>query len=84
MDRMLGVGNVQRSKSNSVGNGDGNGRAVLALADNQKGGYNSEDYDEIEPEHIGQQGKKLSQGYSGIEAYSEKSDGKGWRRFFGS
>ena len=82
VDRMLGVGNVQRSKSNSVGNGDGNGRVVLALADNQKGGYNSEDYDEIEPEHIGQQGKKLSQGYSGIEAYSEKSDGKGWRRFF--
>ena len=80
VDRMLGVGGVQRSNSNPAGNGS----AGLALADQGGGGYESEDYDddEAEPEHIGNAGKRLSQGYSGIEAYSEKG-GNGWRRFFG-
>jgi hypothetical protein len=92
---MLGVGTVQRNKSTSAGNAnaaggaDADGRAGLAVADDQKGEYYSEDYDEDEydndeePEYTGNQGKRVSQGYSGIEAYSEKNN-KGWRRLFGS
>ena len=95
VDRMLGVGTVQRNKSTSAGNAnaaggaDADGRAGLAVADDQKGEYYSEDYDEDEydndeePEYTGNQGKRVSQGYSGIEAYSEKNN-KGWRRLFGS
>ena len=83
VDRMLGVGNVQRSTSN------GNGSAGLAMAgvhgNSGDAEYDDEgeDYDEYDEERRDErEGKRMTQGYSGIEAYSEKS-GKGWRRLLG-
>ena len=83
VDRMFGMGNVQRSTS------AGNGSAGLAMAgvhgDRGDAEYDeeSEDYDEYDEERRDErEGKRVSQGYSGIEAYSEKS-GKGWRRLLG-
>lgn len=98
VDRMLGVGGVQRS--NSMGNprsGDRQG----SLADNygevqrQAGAganehenegsdfFLSENGDEEVEKQSGGGGNRLSQGYGGIEAYTEKNN-KGWRRLFGS
>lgn len=89
VDRMLGVGNVRRNTSA----GNGNESAGLAMAgmrgNSGEADYDddvSEDYDEYDEESGDEQdagGKRISHGYSGIEAYSEKN-GKGWRRLFGA
>lgn len=87
VDRMLGVGSVRRSTSA----GNGNESAGLAMAgvrgNRADAEYDdeSEDYDEYDEERRDESeagGKRISHGYSGIEAYSEKN-GKGWRKLFG-
>ena len=90
VDRMLGVANLQRNpstggvskmqRSNSTENG------VLSHADRNgdaesphRLSFESEDYDgddDAPDEFAG--GQRISRGYSGIEAYSEK---KGWRKW---
>lgn len=83
VDRMLGVGDVRRSTS------AGNESAGLAMAGmhGNRGDTEYDDEDEDDDEYDEEQGgdgegKRISKGYSGIEAYSEKS-GKGWRRLLG-
>lgn len=75
VDRMLGVGPLARANSSS-GNGAGN---LEDHTDNQKDAqvvsYENDDFDD-EPRNFAHN----SQGYSGIEAYSEKKE-KGWKRF---
>ena len=87
VDRMLGVGNNVR-RSNSAQNGNRSaGLAMAGVHGDHRGGpkYDDEDemeYDEYDEEPGSGETKRISQGYSGIEAYSEKN-GKGWRRLFG-
>ncbi|KAK4691448.1 hypothetical protein P7C71_g5553, partial [Lecanoromycetidae sp. Uapishka_2] len=102
VDRMLGVGGVQRSNSAAMAKGqpsltDSYGEvqrqaAAGANEDEHEEGSDfwlSDNGDELEQrerqKREGSEGAKrpVSQGYGGIEAYSEKNN-KGWRRFFGS
>ncbi len=85
VDRMLGVGPMARARSSSANGGINQPSSADAHADVGTGaqryaesdGYESEEYEEELPKHSS---RPVSQGYSGIEAYSEKRD-KGWRRF---
>lgn len=90
VDRMLGVANLQRNpttggvpkmqRSNSAGN------AAVSYADKARDAespdrlsYESEGYGYSDDEPVdANRGKRVSQGYSGIEAYSER---KGWRKW---
>ena len=86
VDRMLGVGSLARAKTSSV-NGGINPASSADAYRNVEGeaqryaesgvGYESEEYEEELPKGST---RPVSQGYSGIEAYSEKRD-TGWRRF---
>lgn len=90
VDRMLGVAHVQRNSSTAGGsmkrsNSVGTSQAATAGASRNTGGprrpvYDSgDDYsDEEEESKPPGDGKRISQGYSGIDAYSEK---KGWRKW---
>lgn len=86
VDRMLGVDPVARANSSSA-----NGRInppssadahnnveTGAQEDHGGGGFESEEYEDNAAKSPP---RPVSQGYSGIEAYSEKKD-TGWRRFF--
>lgn len=88
VDRMLGVANLQRNpssgvsirRSNSAGTGPFNFRGTNRNTEGHRSpSYESEDYDDRqeEPGSMGE-GKRISHGYSGIDAYSEK---KGWRKW---
>lgn len=95
VDRMLGVGSsMARTNSSPPANGGikppssadarGNvGPGAQEYDDEESGNsYGSEGSSEPEPEpltHVKSSGP-VSQGYSGIEAYSDKKD-RGWRRF---
>jgi len=96
VDRMLGVGNVQRRNSNpaSVIRNDGGSFADVQRqaetganeCDNCSEGYSGEEEGDDQwrdGEKRDRDGKRISQGYGGIEAYSDKNN-KGWRRLFGS
>ena len=85
VDRMLGVGALARANSSAA-----NGRVSRpSSADGQRNvetdaqdytdsdSYESEDYEEELPRNSS---RPISQGYSGIEAYTAKKD-SGWRRF---
>lgn len=88
-DRMLGVANAQRKPSTAGvsmqrSNSAGTGPSTSAGANRDTEGarlpsYESDDYhDEQEDPVPTGDGKRISQGYSGIDAYSEK---KGWRKW---
>ena len=93
VDRMLGVANLQRNpskmqRSNSTGNGflsHANRNATNAETPDRYsfGSEEEEDYDGDDDgppdEFVGGGQKRISRGYSGIEAYSEEK--KGWRRW---
>ncbi len=90
-DRMLGVANPQRNssapgpsmkRSNSAGTGPSTraGAGANRTAEGpRRPSYENDDYDDDweDPRPAGD-GKRISQGYSGIDAYSEK---KGWRKW---
>ena len=85
VDRMLGVGSVARANSSSA-NGRTKPSSFADAHDNVEtgaqryagsDGYESEEYEEEPPKGPV---RPVSQGYSGIEAYSEKRD-SGWKRF---
>ena len=85
VDRMLGLGPVARANSSSA-NGGINPPGSVDAHENfengaqsypESGGYESEEYEEEPPKTLS---RPISQGYSGIEAYTEKKD-TGWRRF---
>ena len=83
VDRMLGVGSVRRSAS--AGNGNESAGLAMAGVRGNRGDAEyddeSEDYDEYDEEPRDEkEGKRVSHGYSGIEAYSDKN-GKGMGRF---
>ena len=86
VDHVLGVGSIARANSSSANGGNppvstdayGNVEAD-AQRYAESDGYESE---EVEEELPKSSVRPVSQGYSGIEAYSEKRD-KGWRRFLG-
>lgn len=85
VDRMLGADPMARANSFSANGGTN----PLSSADAHRnvgaggksyaesGGYESEEYEEERPKNPS---RSVSQGYSGIEAYSEKKD-TGWKRF---
>ena len=84
VDHVLGVDSIARANSSSANGGNppisadayGNVEAD-AQRYAESDGYESE---EVEEELPKSSVRPVSQGYSGIEAYSEKKD-KGWRRF---
>lgn len=85
VDRMLGVGPTARADSSSANGGINPPSSADAHRDvesgaqryTESGGSESEEYEEESPKDSA---RPVSQGYSGIEAYSEKKD-TGWRRF---
>lgn len=85
VDRMLGVGPMARANSSSandgnnlLGSADAHGNVETGAESHpESGGYESEEYEEEPPKNSS---RPISQGYSGIEAYTEKRD-TGWRRF---
>ena len=85
VDRMLGVGPMARANSYPANGGinasssDDDQRNVETGAQSypESEGFESEEYEAERPKNSL---RPVSQGYSGIEAYSEKKD-KGWRRF---
>lgn len=85
VDRMLGVGPMARANSSSandgnnlLGSADAHGNVETGAESHpESGGYESEEYEEERPKNSS---GPISQGYSGIEAYTEKRD-TGWRRF---
>ena len=84
VDRMLGFGSVARANSSSANGGiksssfaDAHGNAQPGAQEYaESDGYESEEYEEVPKGSM----RPVSQGYGGIEAYSEKRD-TGWRRF---
>ena len=84
VDRMLGVGALARANSSANGrihqasSADAHGNVETGAQDySDSDSYESEEYEEEVP---GNSLRPVSQGYSGIEAYSKKKD-SGWRRF---
>ena len=89
VDRILGAANLQRNPSTAGAsmkrsNSAGTGPSTIAGANRNTEGprrpsYGSDDYrdEQGDPRPTGD-GKRISQGYSGIDAYSEK---KGWRKW---
>lgn len=85
VDRMLGVGPMARANSSSANGGINPPSSADAHTSVQtgapgypeSGGSESEEYEEEPPKNSS---RPASQGYSGIEAYSEKKD-TGWRKF---
>ena len=74
VDKVLGFQNGQSNTNNSTGNGRNAGLSFAnAQQRNSEDGYESDEFSK-EPKSPA----RRPQGYSGIEAYSEK---KGWRRF---
>jgi hypothetical protein len=93
VDRMLGVAGAKRAKSTSIGKGERPESVADSFGEVQRQAgaganecddqYSEDEYERPEGEGVGGGGRPLSQGYGGIEAYSEKNN-KGWRRLFGS
>lgn len=85
VDRMLGVGPMARANSSSANGGINPSSSDEALGNveagaqkkPESGGYESEEY---EDEPLKNPSRPFSQGYSGIEAYTEKKN-TGWRKF---
>ena len=85
VDRMLGVSPMARANSSSANGGinppssaDAHRHVESGVQMHpESGGYESEEYAEGPPKISS---RPVSQGYSGIEAYTEKKD-TGWRRF---
>ena len=86
VDRMLGVGPMARANSSSA-NGrinppsaaDTHGNVETGAQETREGGgFESEEHEDNPPKSPS---RPFSQGYSGIEAYTEKKD-TGWRKFF--
>ena len=75
VDRMLGVGPTARANSSSANGGIDSPSSAIAHPESD--GYESEEHEEEQPKNSS---RPVSQGYSGIEAYTEKKD-TGWRRF---